>query len=67
MAIGTTNVSVKGDLNLRKALKAVAAARGITVGELVREAIDSQFGQDIEKHISFFTSIETKKSQLNTN
>lgn len=54
MAIGTTTIPVKGDFTLRKALRLAAAKRGITIAELVRNAIDDAYGDEIAKPLVFF-------------
>lgn len=55
MAIGTTTIPVKGDFTLRKALRLAAAKRGITIAELVRNAIDDAYGEEIATSPVFFT------------
>jgi predicted DNA-binding ribbon-helix-helix protein len=52
----STNVSIRGGKPLVLALKAVAAARGITVAELVRDAVDKQYGDELRPHLKNFSA-----------
>ncbi len=59
-----TAVSLRGDDVYRKAIKAVAAARGISAGDLVRIALDQTFGEELENAASFFTDNGTSKLHI---
>jgi hypothetical protein len=67
MSIGTRSVSIAADEIYMKALKAVAAANGITVGELVRRSTDNTYGGELEPHLIFFASSEDKNPQSTPN
>lgn len=68
MSIGTISVSIAGDEAYRKALKALAAQRGITVGELVRASTDAKYGDQLETFIRFFSAnSEDKNPQSQSN
>ena len=51
-----TAVSIKADREYIKALRAVAAVQGITVGELVRASLDAQLGDELKPYLDFFLS-----------
>lgn len=65
------SVSIAGSRNYLDGLKVVAARRKVRVADLVREALDSSFGDEIERAIaesaSFFTSIGSQMNQIITN
>lgn len=48
------SISVRGDEDFRKAVKALAYSRGMDIAELVRSAIDKQYGHDLKPHLDFF-------------
>lgn len=45
----TVSVSLKGDKQYIQILGLLAKRKGLTIGELVREATDTVFGSDLEK------------------
>lgn len=49
-------VSLRGDEAYRAALKEIARRRKKTVGDLVREVLDSTFGSEITDLESFFAT-----------
>ncbi|MCC6976451.1 MAG: hypothetical protein IT322_20780 [Anaerolineae bacterium] len=56
-----TAVSFRGDAVYKKALKAVAAQKGITVADLVRQAVDKCFEDEIRPHLEFFAANTGRK------
>jgi hypothetical protein len=60
-----TAISFRGDKRYIKALKAVAAAKGINVGELVRSALDATYGDLLKPHIEFFATQSDHKNGHN--
>lgn len=70
MSIGTTNVPIQADRPYVKAIKALAYQRGITMAELVRQALDRTYGDQLKSHLAFFyaqtgsdsVQMDTKKS-----
>lgn len=61
------SVSIAGNRDYLDALKALALRRRKRVADLVREALDSSFGKEIEREISdsasFFAHSDTYKYQ----
>lgn len=51
-----TTLPFRGDDNYKKALKVVAALRGIDTGDLVREALDRALGEELRPHINRFVA-----------
>lgn len=60
MAAKYTTISVEGDQEYKDRLRSIAAALGLTTGQLVRHAIDQVLGDDLETHAFFFESVEQK-------
>ena len=60
-------VSLAGDRDYLDGLKAVALRRKVRVADLVREALDSSFGEEIRRAIkdsaSFFAQSDTQAYQ----
>lgn len=51
-----TSVSVRADRDYTLALKALAYSRGQSVGDLVKDALDAQYGDQLQQHIAFFAA-----------
>lgn len=47
-------ISIRADRQYIKALLAVAYHRGVTGGDLVRQALDDKYGREIQERLSFF-------------
>lgn len=52
----TTALSVEADKPYIKAMRALAATRGISVGRMVRQALDAQLGVELEPFALFFAA-----------
>lgn len=59
-----TAVSIRAPRSYVQALKALAASRGLTIGDLVKDATDAAYGEALQPHIDFFTERERRASQL---
>lgn len=59
----STSVSVRGDREYVNTLRALAARRGITLAELTRRALDTQYGAEVEEISSFFANSVASKQQ----
>jgi hypothetical protein len=66
MSVSAIAVSISADRAYIKALKAVAAQKGITVAELVRIATDATFGDQLEPHLRFFAVNREDKNPQST-
>ena len=54
----------EGDVVLRKALRALAASKGLDAKDIVRQGVDEKWGDELQPHIDFFAAqIGTKKFQ----
>lgn len=62
-----TTISLRGNTPYKKALNAVAAARGIKVADLVREALDAKFGDELRPHVVRFVAANGDTSLQNGN
>lgn len=51
-----TNVPIRADRPYTKALKALAYQQDMTVGELVRSAVDKVYGEELKPHLKNFAS-----------
>lgn len=49
-------VNIRADKAYLKALKAVAYSRGQFIGDLVRDAVDLQFGDQLRTHLDYFAA-----------
>lgn len=56
-------VSVRANRNYIKALKVIASERGIQIGDLVREALDTTLGETIQSKSLFFDKADYQNSQ----
>lgn len=56
------SVSCRADKPYIKALKVVAAQNGIAVADLVRNALDAQYGDTLRNHLAFFYADGEDKS-----
>jgi hypothetical protein len=59
----STSVSVRGDREYVNTLRALAAKRGITLAELTRRALDTEYGDEVEAMSSFFANDVAYKQQ----
>lgn len=67
MSKRTTTVSLRGDEAYKQAVTHVAGLNGVDVGELVRIALDKQFGHEIKPFLDFFCAQrESKNSHMGT-
>lgn len=64
MATKTTAVSCVGNADLKLALKRLAQSKNMSVGELVRSALDEVYGADLNRMLLFFTEIDQRIGQL---
>jgi hypothetical protein len=63
--MGTTNVSLRADRDYVKQLAIFAIENDITVGSLVRAALDKTLGRDLENASSFFAeSFASKQNSV---
>jgi hypothetical protein len=62
--MASTTVSVEGDLTYRDALAMLARSRGTTIAKMVREALDTTYGDEIGSYDSFIRATSgTRKRQ----
>lgn len=59
-----TTVSIRANGEYVRILRALAGARGIPYGQLVREALDAQLGPEIERMRIFFRENGNLDEQL---
>lgn len=50
----TITITVRGDEVFKAAVRELARTKGVTQGDLVREAIDKVFGAELENLLIFF-------------
>lgn len=62
-----TTISLRGDVPYKKALNAVAAARGIKVADLVREVLDAALGEELRPHVVRFVASNGDNNLRNSN
>lgn len=60
MAVNTRSVSLFADQEYHNALSALAHKQGKSLGLLVREALDAQYGSDLEDIVLFFRKGDAK-------
>lgn len=60
----TTALAVVGDKTYAKAVKAVAARRGLRQADIVRDALDKVYGKEISEQLVFFAENGTQTNQL---
>lgn len=58
-----TAISVRAKRSWTKALRELADRKGTTVGDMVREAVDLKFKDEIDPLLPFFERGDTYKSQ----
>lgn len=51
-----TSVSIRAPRAYVQALRVLAAGRGVTLGDLVKEATDSAYGADLKPHLEYFAA-----------
>lgn len=51
----STTIPISGDKKYKQAIKAVAAAKGMNMCDLVRKAVDAYCGEELKPHVIFFT------------
>jgi hypothetical protein len=51
-----TTISFRGDREDVRLLNVLAATRGVKIGELVREAVDMVYGDDLRRCADFFVA-----------
>lgn len=56
----TTAVSIKAKKPYVQSLRALAEKRGISIGLMVRQALDAQLGVELEPLVSFFEQVGNK-------
>lgn len=56
-------VSVRANRDYIQALKVLASERGIQIGDLVREALDTSLGESIQSKVLFFAKTDYQNSQ----
>lgn len=59
----TVSVSLKGDKEYIQTLGLLAKRKGVTIGELVREATDTVFGADLDRLTSAIFFAESGSDQ----
>jgi hypothetical protein len=62
MAIGSVNISVKGDRQFVNAVAQLAFEEGKTTAEFVRAALDTLYGDDINEILRFAEQRAARKS-----
>lgn len=62
-----TTISLRGDVPYKKALNAVAAARGIKVADLVREVLDAALGEELRPYVVRFVASNGDNNLRNSN
>jgi hypothetical protein len=63
MARSHTTVTIRGDEHYTRALNALASAKGIKIGDLVREAVDEKYGDQLELALPFVATIDREIDQ----
>lgn len=63
-SISSTAISVRGNRTFIKAFRELAERKKRPMADLVREAIDEKFAEELKPLVSFFESIDYKNSQL---
>jgi hypothetical protein len=63
MASKTLSVSVNADREFIDALSVLARRKGKRMGELVRDALDKEYGSELGEILSFFASDVASKQQ----
>ena len=58
-----TAVSIRAPRAYVQALKALAAGRGVTLGDLVKDATDAAYSEALKPHLDFFAERERHASQ----
>lgn len=59
-----TAVSIRADRAYIKAFRELAERKDKRMADLVRQALDKEYGEEIQAIISFFASFDYKNSQL---
>lgn len=67
MAVKTISISLVGDRNYVNALSALAHKRNKRIGDLVREALDAQYGDELKELVSFFENGDASVHQMMLN
>lgn len=62
----SVTVPIRGDNTYKKALKALAYQKGLTMAELVRQAVDQNHSAELRPHLDFFGSNGCKNTQPDT-
>ncbi len=60
--MSTLAVAFRGDRTYIKALKALAYQKGMTMGDLVRQAVDELCGDELKPHLAFFYAQDGHKN-----
>jgi hypothetical protein len=63
MARSHTTVTIRGNEHYTRALNALASAKGVKIGDLVREAVDEKYGEQLELAMPFVATIDRKIDQ----
>jgi hypothetical protein len=58
-----TTVTIRGNEHYTRALNALASAKGVKIGDLVREAVDEKYGEQLELAMPFVATIDRKIDQ----
>lgn len=58
----STTIPIRGDKDFKHAIRAVAAAQGLDMCDLVRKAVDAYCGKDLEPHLAFFAAQNGSKN-----
>ena len=58
-----TTVSITANRSYIRALSALARNRGVRIGDVVREAVDAQHGDTLQRYIEFFAAEDVAPTQ----
>lgn len=58
--MATTIIRIEGDKRYTQMLKAIAAQRGCTVAQLVRDAVDSTHGDSLRQQAVLFSAMTVR-------
>jgi hypothetical protein len=63
----STTVPIRGDISYKNRIKKLAALKEVQMADLVRQAIDRVFGDELDQLDSFFADIVPYVEQLEQN
>lgn len=64
--MGMTTISLRGDETYKKALAVIAAMRGITMGDLVRETLDASLEGEMRPFLDRFVTNDGQRTIQNS-